>query len=190
MEKLRFMGLVLILVLGIKSVEAQQHYKGVNALEFGVGRNIFGNQDGHLNLSISKYKSRTVYLKGGLNYLENSFSYIKTMPGTDLAPGEETEICSTSKNYYADVVYFKSLFSNRSFIYLNGGIGAFMGVETYRKESRETQFLIGPKVDLETELFFTSRIALIGRLSQYWNPLSDIEHWNTLWDVGIKYLIY
>ena len=189
MEKLKIISLALLLVFGIKNAVAQQHYKGVNAMEVNIGRNIFGNQDRHLSLSVSKYKSRTTYLKGGLNYLENSFTYTKTLPESDLPPAS-IECHSTSKNYYADAIYFKTLFTNRSFIYLNGGVGAFMGVESYKKKKRETQFLIGPEIDLETELFITSRIAFIGRVTQYWNPLSDIEKWNTIWDVGLKYLIY
>lgn len=45
---------VAVLLLGIKDTYAQQHYKGVSALELNYGTNIFGNADNFVNLSYSR----------------------------------------------------------------------------------------------------------------------------------------
>ena len=50
-------------------------------------------------------------------------------------------------------------------------------------------FIIGPKLETELEVFILPRTALLARIQQHWNPLS-IDKWNTVWNVGIKILLY
>lgn len=72
---MRLLKLTLLLVLCActHSVYAQRHYVGISALEVNYGLNIFGRNNTNLNLSVSKYRSRTTYWKIGLNYFEKSY---------------------------------------------------------------------------------------------------------------------
>ena len=74
---MRLLKLTLLLVLCActHSVYAQRHYVGISALEVNYGLNIFGRNNTNLNLSVSKYRSRTTYWKIGLNYFEKSYNY-------------------------------------------------------------------------------------------------------------------
>ena len=58
---MRLLKLTLLLVLCActHSVYAQRHYVGISALEVNYGLNIFGRNNTNLNLSVSKYRSRT-----------------------------------------------------------------------------------------------------------------------------------
>ena len=74
MKKL-VIALFIIGIGGVCSVKAQRHYSGVRAIDMSYGLNIFGRDNTHLNVSISRYRNRTTYWKGGLNFLEKSFTY-------------------------------------------------------------------------------------------------------------------
>ena len=63
------------LLLGIGDTYAQQHYKGVSALEVNYGTNIFGDADNYFNLSYSRYINRKSYWKIGANYFEKTDDY-------------------------------------------------------------------------------------------------------------------
>ena len=194
MSKTKLISLIsfTLLLVSISSAKAQRHYAGVSALEANYGLNIFGEPNTHLNFAYSKYKNRTTYWKGGFNYLENTYKYNIPL-NQDISETGEIEylrIHTTAKSYYGDVIYFKTLATNLTWLYFNGGIGAFLGVETYKSPEREHQFLLGPKIDVELECFVTSRVAIMGRLTQYWNPFSDVTKWNTVWNVGVKFLMY
>lgn len=54
---------------------------------------------------------------------------------------------------------------------------------------KQYNFIIGPKLETELEVFILPRTALLARIQQHWNPLS-IDKWNTVWNVGIKILLY
>jgi hypothetical protein len=181
MDMKNFITIVIILLCFSPQTKAQQHYSGVSSIEFDYGLNIFGRNNTYLNFSISKYKNRTTYWKGGLNFIETSYVY---------STGSPPEYFKTGRSYFGDVNYFITLATNRTSLYVNGGIGAFIGAETYINPESQAQFLLGPKIDVETELFVSSRIAIIGRLAQYWNPFSDLKNWSTIWNTGVKILIY
>lgn len=184
--KILNLTLLLVLCACTHSVYAQRHYAGVSALEFNYGLNIFGRSNTNLNLSVSKYRNRTTMWKIGLNYLEKSYDYSyenKEVPKT-------VYFSSTAKDYYLDGLYAKTVATNLSSLYLNLGIGAFIGVETYKKQDDEYDFLLGPKIEAELEYFITGRIALLGRIKQYWSPFSYASKWNTVWNAGVKVLIY
>ena len=51
------------------------------------------------------------------------------------------------------------------------GIGV---VDVYKRQ--EYNFIIGPKLETELEVFILPRTALLARIQQHWNPLS-IEKW-------------
>ena len=69
------------------------------------------------------------------------------------------------------------------------GLGGFIGTEYVRHPDKEYNFIIGPKLETELEVFILPRTALLARIQQHWNPLS-IDKWNTVWNVGIKILLY
>ncbi|MDR1368817.1 MAG: conjugal transfer protein TraO [Dysgonamonadaceae bacterium] len=167
-------------------IEAQRHYAGVTALESSYGLNAFGRRNTNLNFSISKYRNRTSYWKGGISFLEKS--YIFRDPQDLIRPN--FVYCSTGQNYYADMAYYVTLATNRTSVYVNSGAGIFAGVEMYSNPAEQTQFIFGPKLAVEIELFIAPRIALLCGLHQYWNPFSDLRVWNTTWSSGVKVLIY
>lgn len=187
---MRILKLTLLVVLCActHSLYAQRHYAGVSALEFNYGMNMFGDCDNNLSLSVSKYKNRTTYWKIGLNYFEKSFDY-KMENGSQ----EQSEIVSvnrTARNYYLDGVYYKTVASNLSSLYFNLGLGVFTGVESYKEDKDKYDYMLGPKLEAELEFFISGRMALLGRVKQYWSQFSDINEWNTVWNVGIKFLLY
>jgi hypothetical protein len=164
-------------------IKAQRHYGGVAAVEWNYGLNTFGRHNTYLNFSISKYKSRTAYWKGGISFLETSYVYN--------VQNDYSIFCKTGRSYFADANYFITLATNRTSLYVNGGVGAYIGAETYVNPESMSQFICGPKLAVDTELFVVQRVALIGGLNQYWNPFSDLKQkWRTIWNVGVKVLIY
>ena len=176
---------VAVLLLGIKDTYAQQHYKGGSALELNYGTNIFGNADNFVNLSYSRYINRKSYWKIGANYFEKTYEYSITLPESETTPTRETK----AKDIYIDGNYHYTLASNLKSVYWGLNIGAFTGVEHKKHSDKEYQFIIGPKVGTEMEVFILPRMALLASVQQYWNPFSFHE-WNTVWNIGIKALLY
>lgn len=183
---MRILKLTLLLVLCActHSIYAQRHYAGVSALEFNYGQNIFGDNGNSMNLSISKYRTRTTYWKIGLNYLEKKFDYS--------IPDVSSEQVSKRKarDYYINGTYYKTVATNLSSLYFNLGLGVFTGVESYKEDKDKYDYILGPKLEAELEYFISGRIAILGRVKQYWSPFSDISKWNTIWNVGVKVLLY
>lgn len=180
--------IILVLCVCTHSIYAQRHYSGVSALEINYGTNIFGSSGNNLNISYSKYKNRTTYWKVGINYFDKSFIY--DYEDLSLDAPILTSINKKSRNYYLDVLYAKTVATNLSSIYFNMGLGAFTGVEVYKKYDSEHNFLLGLKLEAELEYFLSGRVALLGRVKQYWSPFADISKWNTVWNVGVKILLY
>lgn len=174
----------------IQAIFAQRHYAGISALELNYGQNIFGSNNHNGNLSFSKYRNRTTYWKVGFNYFEKSFEYSYE----ELLLGGNTGIKTINRlarDYYIDGNYFKTIATNMSSLYLNLGLGVFTGVESYKgsEDKYEYKYLVGPELSAELEYFVSRRFGFIGRITQYWNPFSKKE-WNTVWNAGIKILIY
>ena len=46
------------------------------------------------------------------------------------------------------------------------------------------------QLDNELEYFVSPRVAILGRVKQYWSPFSYASKWNTVWNLGVKVLIY
>lgn len=180
--------LLLVLCTSIHALYGQRHYAGVSALEFNYGLNIFGKSDNNLNFYYSKYKNRTTYWKVGLNYFEKSFKYNYE----DASSGDIETITLNRKatDVFLDAVYAKTVATNMTSLYFNMGLGAFTGVESYKESNTEYDFLLGAKLEAELEYFISGRVALLGRLTQYWSPFSDINKWNTTWNLGLKILLY
>lgn len=178
-------SIIAVMLLGIGDTYAQQHYKGISALEVNYGTNIFGDADNYINVSYSRYINRKSYWKIGVNYFEKTYDYSVTLPesGTSLTREEG------GKDLYMDGSYHYTLASNLKSIYWGLSVGAFTGVEHTRHIDKEYQFIIGPKIGLEMEIFILHRIALLASVQQYWNPFSFHE-WNTVWNIGIKALLY
>lgn len=180
--------ILLVLCACTHCLYGQRHYSGVSALEANYGLNIFGKSGNDFNLSYSKYKNRTTLWKVGLNYFDRSFEY--QYEDLSLDAPVLTVFNRKAQSYYIDALYAKTVATNMSSLYFNVGLGVFSGVETYQTGENEYNFLIGPKVEAELEYFVSGRVALLARLKQYWNPFSDLGKWNTIWNVGVKVLIY
>lgn len=118
---MRLLKLTLLLVLCActHSVYAQRHYVGISALEVNYGLNIFGRNNTNLNLSVSKYRSRTTYWKIGLNYFEKSYNYSYESNTTEVPT--IVSFSSTAKDYYIDAAYFKTVATNLSSLYFSKG---------------------------------------------------------------------
>lgn len=187
---MRLLKLTLLLVLCActHSVYAQRHYVGISALEVNYGLNIFGRNNTNLNLSVSKYRSRTTYCKIGLNYFEKSYNYSYESNTTEVPT--IVSFSSTAKDYYIDAAYFKTVATNLSSLYFSLGLGLFTGVEAYKKQDDKYDFLLGLKIEPELEYFVSPRVAILGRVKQYWSPFSYASKWNTVWNLGVKVLIY
>lgn len=187
---MRIMKLALLLMLcGIThNLYAQRHYANISGIEFNYGQNIFGHHNSNLNFSISKYKSRITYWKIGLNYFEKPFDY--SYEEIYLNTPDTVTVSRTARNYYLDGSYFRTVATNLKSLYFSLGIGAFVGVEGYKERKEQYDFILGPKIEAEAEYFISGKVAVLGRIGQYWSPLSSINEWNTVWNIGLKILIY
>lgn len=90
---------------------------------------------------------------------------------------------------HLDGSYYYTIVTNLKSVYWSVGLGAFIGCEFDKRPDEKYTFIVGPKLETELEVFVAPRIALLGRVQQFWNPLS-VEDWNTVWNVGIKFLLY
>ena len=145
--------------------------------------NIFGRNNTNLNLSVSKYRSRTTYWKIGLNYFEKSYNYSYESNTTEVPT--IVSFSSTAKDYYIDAAYFKTVATNLSSLYFSLGLGLFTGVEAYKRQDNKYDFLLGLKIEPELEYFVSPRVAILGRVKQYWSPFSYASKWNTVWNLGV-----
>lgn len=200
-----------LLIAGSIDTYAQRHYQNISALELNYGSNVFGDYAHYGNLSFSKYVNRKSYWKAGISYLEKPYDYAipqqsdpATIPATSSAPATtrnapaapetpapaETEWAEKKAwDLHLDGGYYYTIVTNLKSIYWNVGLGAFIGCEFDKRPDEKYTFIVGPKLETELEVFVAPRIALLGRVQQCWNPLS-VEDWNTVWNVGIKFLLY
>ena len=165
MEHIRLTAISLSLLLCTVSAFAQRHYENIH---------------------------RTSYWKAGLSYFEKPYEYTPNLPQVSTLNPEETipeTIHDKGKDFYVDGGYYRTLASNLKSVYWSIGLGGFIGTEYVRHPDKEYNFIIGPKLETELEVFILPRTALLARIQQHWNPLS-IDKWNTVWNVGIKILLY
>lgn len=73
--------------------------------------------------------------------------------------------------------YYRTTACNLKSVYWGIGTGGFIGTEYVRHPDKEYNFIIGPKLETELEVFILPRTALLARIQQHWNPLS-IDKWN------------
>ena len=146
----------------------------------------------YYNLSFSRYINRTSYWKAGFSYFEKPYEYTANLPQVSTLNPEETipeTIHDKGKDFFVDGGYYRTLACNLKSVYWGIGLGGFIGTEYVRHPDKEYNFIIGPKLETELEVFILPRTALLARIQQHWNPLS-IDKWNTVWNVGIKILLY
>lgn len=192
-SNMKMVILILLLFTGGSVTKAQRHYKGISALEASYGTNIFGTADNFASLSFSKYIDRTTYWKAGLNYFEKSFDYSDNSTisqAMDVAPliqGQSRK--ATAQNWLINGSYNRTIASNLKSIYWNVGIGGFLGTEYTSHPSKDYQFIAGPEIGTELELFILPKLALTVGLKEMWSPLSA-KKWNTVWNAGLKILLY
>lgn len=140
----------------------------------------------------SKYINRKSYWKAGVGYFEKSYEYtLSTNESLDLpesgVPIDKGD--DKGMDFYMDGGYYRTLATNLKSIYWSVGIGGFIGTEYLRHPKKEYTFIVGPKLETELEIFILPRTAILARIQQHWNPLS-IDQWNTVWNIGIKVLLY
>lgn len=192
MEHLKLIAISVTLLLCTARAFAQRHYENIPALEVNYGTNIFGDAGNYCDLSFSKYINRKSYWKAGLGYFDKSYEYIPATnealylseTGTAIEKGH-----GKGRDLYVDGGYYRTLASNLESIYWSVGIGGFIGTEYLRHPEKEYAFIVGPKLESEVEIFILPRMAMLARIQQHWNPLS-IDEWNTVWNIGIKVLLY
>ena len=192
MEHLRLIIISVTLLLCTANAFAQRHYENIPALEVNYGANIFGDADNYFSLSFSKYINRKSYWKAGVGYFEKSYEYIlSTNESLDLpesgVPIDKGD--DKGMDFYMDGGYYRTLATNLKSIYWSVGIGGFIGTVYLRHPKKEYTFIVGPKLETELEIFILPRTAILARIQQHWNPLS-IDQWNTVWNIGIKVLLY
>lgn len=193
-NNMKIVILILLLFTGGGVADAQRHYKRISALEAGYGTNIFGEADNFANISFSKYIDRESYWKAGLNYLEKGFDYsYSVVPDASqlgIMPAmENLEQKGTARNWFVNGSYNRTIASNLKSIYWNMGIGCFLGTEYTKHPSEEYQFIIGPEIGTEIELFILPKLAITLGIKEMWSPLS-LKKWNTVWNAGLKVLLY
>lgn len=192
-SNMKMVILIFLLFTGGGVLKAQRHYKRISALEASYGTNIFGTADNFASLSFSKYIDRTSYWKAGLNYFEKSFDYsvnsdISLPEGMiPVMQGQSRE--ATARNWLVNGSYNRTIASNLKSIYWNIGIGCFIGTEYTKHPSEDYQFIVGPEIGTELELFILPKLAFTVGLKEMWSPLS-VKKWNTVWNAGLKILLY
>lgn len=95
----------------------------------------------------------------------------------------------TARNWFINGSYNRTIVSNLKSIYWNIGIGCFLGTEYTKHPSEEYQFIVGPEIGTEVEFFILPKLAIIVGIKEMWSPLF-IKEWNTVWNAGLKILLY
>lgn len=95
----------------------------------------------------------------------------------------------TARNWFVNGSYNRTIASNLKSIYWNIGVGCFLGTEYTRHPSKEYQFIVGPEIGTEIELFILPKLAFTVGIKEMWSPLS-VKNWNTVWNAGLKILLY
>ena len=192
MEHLRLIIISVTLLLCTANAFAQRHYENIPALEVNYGANIFGDADNYCSLSFSKYINRKSYWKAGVGYFEKSYEYtLSTNESLDLpesgVPIDKGD--DKGMDFYMDGGYYRTLATNLKSIYWSVCLPFIINTAYLRHPKKEYTFIVGPKLETELEIFILPRTAILARIQQHWNPLS-IDQWNTVWNIGIKVLLY
>ena len=138
------------------------------------------------------YLEKDKLLESRVSYFEKPYEYTANLPQVSTLNPEKTipeTIHDKGKDFFVDGGYYRTLACNLKSVYWGIGLGGFIGTEYVRHPDKEYNFIIGPKLETELEVFILPRTALLARIQQHWNPLS-IDKWNTVWNVGIKILLY
>lgn len=190
-EKIGIVIAILMALIG--EMNAQRHYKRISALESTYGTNVFGDTDNFANILFSKYIDNKSYWKIGLNYFEKTFDYtgnpIKAQQ-LDIQETLDREFLeSLARDWFVSGSYNRTIASNLKSIYWNIGIGCYLGTEYTKHPGKEYQFIVGPEIGTEVELFILPKLAIIVGIKEMWSPLS-VKEWNTVWNAGLKVLLY
>lgn len=65
----------------------------------------------------------------------------------------------------------------------------FSGHRIHQTSIKEYQFIVGPEIGTEIELFILPKLAFTVGIKEMWSPLS-VKNWNTVWNAGLKILLY
>ena len=154
---------------------AQRHYGGIKGSEIYVGNNLTGDFNPYLSIGISKYLSRTAYIKFALNQMETT-----SVATRSVGVWKSNEI-------FVNGMYYKMVYSNEANVFLNLGAGGFIGSEKWFDSSK---LMAGSMVGIEGEYFFGKKYAILLSLNELYSVLSDVRQWNTVFSVGLKILLY
>jgi hypothetical protein len=178
----------------------QRHYKGVGALEVNTGSRLSGTRyDPVMNGYYSKYFNYRSYYKVGLEYFRTS---------VNIAGKHEEKMKDFSLHgRYAYTLIAMPNMTGATDLFFNVEGGAFIGLECFTGLGKygdtsnipyvkfpdgfsKNQFVLGPSLTAEMEVFLMKNVGVILHISEYWTPFSKVEKWHTTAVIGLKFLIY
>lgn len=106
---------------------------------------------------------------------------------------ENGKVVSTKfNNMYLNVDYMYNLFSIKSKLYCNAGIGGFCGMEFIKsdlQERKEFSLVYGGKLNLELDYLIDTKWSVKGEFSEWYVGNSLLGNWIYTGTVGISYVL-
>lgn len=181
--------LILIFLFPI-SLIAQIHSKSQKTISFSGGMmDRFSTKKNDnlavwLNVSVSKYNSRSGGIRYGLSFQEKYYDTI-------------IQKSITVNQYLGDVGYgFELAKSYSKRFYLNGYAGGLIGYESINHEQREvgtalfiqneSKILVGVQICAEIEMILSTKASFILNVGQIWTPTSDLQDFHSKVGFGVR----
>ncbi len=181
---------LIFLVFNYSVLEAQIHSKNQNFIEIGVGTldglsiDKADNSGRWLSLSISKYRSKSIYLSLRAIYNEKFYK-----PNVNLL---------TNQFFFFDAIFGKGLFfTPEKKLFLNIGVGPLLGYELISRGGylidsgfeikNKSKILAGSTFEANIEFLLGTKLSVLARTGLIWVPTSSVQKTHLLTGFGLRY---
>jgi hypothetical protein len=187
MRKLVFV-FIITLSIAVPNLSAQRYLPGMRGLQITTGGvNALNLKKGfHWGVALSKYTKHADRWVFGAEYLQKKHTY--------------KDLTVPQSQFSIDAGYYRKFLSdNRKTFFLSVGASAMAGYETINWGEKllpdgatianTDAFLWGAALTLETEIYLSDRVVIIGNVRERLLTGSSIGKLNTRFGVGIKFII-
>lgn len=182
---------LLFLIFNYSVLEARIHTKNQNFIEIGVGTldglsiDKADNSGRWLSLSISKYRSKSIYLSLRAIYNEKFYK-------------PNVQALLTNQFFFFDATVGKGLFfTPKKKLFLNIGVRPLLGYELisigeYLIDSgfeikNKSKILAGSTFEANIEFLLGTNFSVLTRTGLIWLPTSSVQNTHLLTGFGLRY---
>ena len=185
---MKYLLFIIISLSTVAPISAQRYLPGQRGLQVTAGTvNGLNPKNGfHSGIALSTYTKRADRWVFGIEYLEKRHLY------------KDTHI--PKSQFSVDAGYYLKFLSDwRKMFFFSLGASAVAGYETVNWNEKllpdgatvnnGDAFLYGGALTLEAEIFLTDRLILLVNMRERFLEGSSVGKPNTLWGVGLKFII-